>query len=128
MRIPKNIFQTVKEQVEFLIFLDSKPFFTISGVTSKIKTEASILSRKIPFWENEGFVKRRTTSGTHGGYQYQFSFTPKARSELTKLLTLLLDAQNIKDELIKYLKQLDDDKKDKIYSQIADFFESLEKE
>ena len=128
MRIPKNIFQTVKEQVEFLIFLDSKPFFTISGVTSKIKTEASILSRKIPFWENEGYIKRKTKSGTHGGYQYQFSFTPKAKNELTKLLTLLLDARNIKDELIKYLKQLDDDKKEKIYSQITTFFESLKNE
>ena len=128
MRIPKNIFQTVKEQLEFLIFLDSKPFFTISEVTSKIKTEASILSRKIPSWENEGFIKRRTTSGTHGGYQYQFSFTPKARNELTKLLTLLLDARNIKNELIKYLKQLDDYKKEKIYSQITTFFESLKNE
>ncbi|KKK74949.1 hypothetical protein LCGC14_2878660 [marine sediment metagenome] len=125
MRIPKNIFQTVKEQVEFLVFLNSKSFFTISEVTSKVKTEASILSRKIPFWENEGFIKRKTKSGTHGGYQYQFSFTPKARNELTKLLTLLLDALKIKDRLIRSLKQLDDDKKEKIYSQITNFFELL---
>ena len=72
-------------------------------------------------------MKKKPKAGTLGGYQYQYSFTPKARKELIKFLTLLLDALNIKDELINSLKQLDDDKKEKIYSQIANFFKSLEK-
>ena len=127
MRIPKNIFETVKEHLEFLVYLNSKPIFTISEVTSKIKIGDSILYKKITFWEKEGLVKKRIKPGTLGGYQYQYSFTPKARKELRKFLTLLLDTLNVKDELINSLKQLDDDKKEEVFALIAKFFKSLEK-
>jgi len=37
-----------------------------------------------------------------------------------------LDSLNIKDELIKSLKQLDDDKKEEVFALITKFFKSLE--
>jgi len=126
MRIPKNIFETVKEHLEFLVYLNSKPIFTISEVTSKTKIGDTILYKKITFWEKEGLVEKKLKAGTLGGYQYQYSFTPKARKELRKFLTLLLDTLNIKDELINSLKQLDDDKKEEVFALITKFFKSLE--
>ncbi len=126
MRISKNIFQLVEEQVEFLLGLNSKSVFTISDVKSEQKTGDSILSRVIKFWKKEELVERKTKPGTHGGYQYQYSFTPKARKKLTKLLILLLDNLKIKDRLIKSLKKLDNDNKEAVFAHITKFFKELE--
>ena len=82
---------------------------------------------RLDIWEKEGLVEKKLKAGTLGGYQYQYSFTPKARNELRKFLTLLLDTLNIKEELINSLRQLNDDKKEEVFALITNFFKSLEK-
>lgn len=122
MRLLQNLFQKLKEYLEFLIYLNSKSFFTIKEVSSKTKIGETVLYKQFKTWELKGFLEKKSNPGTLGGREFHYSFTKKAENELKSFLSLLLKALGVKDGLIDYLKQLDDEGNKKIYSRIADFF------
>ncbi len=82
---------------------------------------------KIPLWEEQGFIEKEIKSGTHGGYQNQYYFTPKARKEIVGFIFKILEILNVNEDLINSLKQLDKDGRKRVITYIRKFFKDSNK-
>lgn len=94
MRLPKNLFKAVKEYLEFLAYLKSKSFFTVKEISSETGIKEMVLYKQIEVWEREELVEKKTRSGSLGGRENRYKFTPKAQKEFELYSTIFSSKKN----------------------------------
>jgi len=99
MRLPKNLFKTVKEYLEFLAYLKSKSFFTVKEISSETGIKEMVLYKQIEVWEREELIEKKTRSGSLGGRENRYKFTQKAKGELKSFSTIL--SNSLKNDKLK---------------------------
>lgn len=94
MILPRDIFETTKEYVDFLLYLYSVKAFTVEQLSLKFNISNWVLYKRVKYWEEQDYINIISTLGEKGGKQYHYQITKKLDNLVKALLTKLQKGLN----------------------------------
>ena len=105
MKLPKDIFKSTKEYLDFLLFLNSKEEFKITEIEEKFDITYPVLYGHITHWADLKLIIKDTFPPKLGGPRLKFWLSEEAKSKLKSFLKLLSSGLQFKKNLLENLQQ-----------------------
>ena len=101
MKLSKDIFETVLDYTNLLLYLYSEKAFTIDQICSRFNISKWVAYKQVKYWEEKGYVGVLTTLGEGGGKQYKYQISDKFQEVVEDILVSLLKSRGFTEQEIK---------------------------
>ncbi|UCC21054.1 MAG: hypothetical protein JSV62_07195 [Promethearchaeota archaeon] len=104
----KNIFNTIDEYNQFLLFLNSKPSFTIPEIAEAFNISYDVFYTQVRTWKDEDLVEMEKLPPELGAPKQKFMFSDKGIGRLKEELMKYMKGLQVQEKLLDYLDRLKD--------------------
>ncbi|MFX1478634.1 MAG: hypothetical protein ACFFCI_10950 [Promethearchaeota archaeon] len=88
MKLQKNIFQIIEDNLIFFNYLMERQKFTTKEVCNKFNLKYQTLIKHLKEWESQGFILKEKQPPMLGGPKYKYFLSEKAFKKLRKVKSL----------------------------------------
>jgi hypothetical protein len=106
MILPENLFNSIAEYNTFLLYLYSRPSFTIKEVADSFDISYDVFYRQIIIWKNQGIVSFEKLPPELGGTKLKFWFSENGKRKLKEELKKYVEHFEFQKELIDHINKL----------------------